>query len=387
MKPALLCAALMASAAVATAQPSLPPCKEQTAQAAAPADGTKPPTYQDLWCDRVRKIVEARKPTAGTPTSARVAIENATEITSRNWPAFLLYAQARSEAVDARPIEDARTDKQLGAPASAAGSTSLVSKGAVPGILAFAVENGALAQSSSATTVTLRGNLVGWLDLLKHQDFIASYQDGSAVVRQLRRVSYSLTLNTDTRVTMPPTTPAPSGAAAITPQAIRDQLDKARQQLAGYSVRVAIWDQRDPRTATNRASIVTLLDTKGVELLKSDAAFDAFISSPEYTRKWFPETVDLLADPSRNLSPLEIQRILYQRLEAIRLLMINRIEGFNDQVAKALLSLQAYDKARVRIFEAMQKRPLVAFEYVNTRTKDLPDASTLRVIAEGQWGN
>ena len=34
----------------------------------------------------------------------------------------------------------------------------------------------------------------------------------------------------------------------------------------------------------------------------------------------------------------------------------------------------------------MQKRPLVAFEYVNTRKKDLPDQSTLRMIAEGQWG-
>ena len=66
--------------------------------------------------------------------------------------------------------------------------------------------------------------------------------------------------------------------------------------------------------------------------------------------------------------------------------MINRIEGFNDQVAKALLALQGYDKARVRLFEAMQKRPLVAFEYVNARTKDLPDTSTLRLIAEGQWG-
>ena len=83
------------------------------------------------------------------------------------------------QLADASPIEDARTDKQVGAPASAGGSTSLVSKGSVPAILAFAVENGALTQFASATTVTLRGNLVGWLDLLKNQDFIASYQDGS----------------------------------------------------------------------------------------------------------------------------------------------------------------------------------------------------------------
>ena len=99
---------------------------------------------------------------------------------SGNWGAFLLYAQARSSAVDASAVEDARTDKQVGAPAGA-GSTSLVSKGSVPGILGFAVENGALTQTTSSTTVTLRGNLVGWLDLLKNQDFILSYQDGSGI--------------------------------------------------------------------------------------------------------------------------------------------------------------------------------------------------------------
>lgn len=374
-------------AAPSMAQPALPTCKEKPA---APADQPPPQnrTYQELWCERVFEIMAARKSAGGTGplTGARVDIENAVEIASRNWPRFLLYAQARSGAVDVSPIEDARTDKQLGAPGSAGTSTSLLSKGSVPAILAFAVENGALTQSSSATTVTVRGNLVGWLDLLKKQEFIASYQDGSSAVRQLRRVSYSLTLNTDAATELP-TKSEPAGLAAITPQAIRDQLEKTRQQVAGYSVRVAILDRRDPRTAANRASIATLLDTKGVELLKSDAAFAAFLNSDEYTRKWFPETVDLLSDPSRNLSVAEVQRILYQRLEIVRRLMINRIEGFDDEVAKVLLALQAFDKARVRIFQSMQKQPLVAFEYVNTRTKNLPDTSTFRLIAEGQWGS
>ena len=35
----------------------------------------------------------------------------------------------------------------------------------------------------------------------------------------------------------------------------------------------------------------------------------------------------------------------------------------------------------------MQKRPLIAFEYVNARANDLPDSSTFRLIAEGQWGS
>ena len=389
MRPGALsvCLLILGAASPAMAQPALPTCKEKPA-----AEANRPPsqtrTYQDLWCDRVLEIAAIRNPPNGTgpQTGARDEVENAVLINGENLKAFLLYAQARSGKVDSSPIEDARTDKQLGAPGGAAGSTSLVSKGAVPAILAFAVENGALTQSATATTVTMRGNLVGWLDLLKNQDFIAAYQDGSKVVRQLRRVSYSLTLNTDTAADSQEKSEA-SGLAAITPQAIRAQLAKTKQQIAGYSVRVALYDQRDPRTASNRASIATLLDVEGVNFLGSTNPFAPLVNSPEYTLKWLPETVDLLIDPSRNLRIVDVQRILYQRLEMLRLLAINRIEGFDDQVAKALLALQAFDKARVRIFEAMQNRPLVAFEYVNARTKDLPDASTFRFIAEGQWGS
>jgi hypothetical protein len=376
---------VMAMAAAADAQPALPTCKPKPATpATAPAEA-KPQTYQDLWCDRVLEIDALRRRVSGTGPQAGVRdeIDNVISVHDRGWPAFLLYAQARSGSVDAAAVEEARTDKQIGAPAGA-GSTSLVSKGAVPGILGFAVENGALTQSTSGTTVTLRGNLVGWLDLLKDKDFIASYQDGSSVVRGLRRVSYSLTLNTDTGET---TAVAMPSGPALTPQAIRDQLEKTKQQLAGYSVRVAIVDKRDPRTAANRALIATLADTKLVEVLKADNAFDSFLSSAEYTRKWVPETVDLLSDPTRTLNVADIQRILYQRLEGLRLLMISRIDGFDDAVARNLLALRAYDKARLRLFEAIRKQPLFAVEYVATRSKDLPDNSTVRFIAEYQWGS
>lgn len=382
MKTLTIAFGVWLTACSALAQPALPTCKAPD-PAATPANVT-PRTYHEYWCDRILEIATLRNRAAGTgpQLGIRGEVENAVEVGSGNWGAFLLYAQARSAAVDATAVEDARTDKQVGAPAGP-GSTSLVSKGAVPGILGFAVENGALTQTTSSTTITLRGNLVGWLDLLKNQDFIASYQDGSGLVRGLRRVSYSLTLNADSG---PSVTAPPSSSPPLTPEAIRAQLDQAKQQIAGYSVRVAIIDRRDPRTAANRASIATFADTKGVELLKADNAFNDFLRSAEYTRMWLPETADALSDPTRRMSIAEIQRILYQRLEALRLLMINRIDGFDEAVAQNLLALQAYDKARLRLFEAMRKQPLFAFEYVNAQSKDLSDSHTLRFIAEGQWG-
>ena len=350
----------------ASAQPAVPPCKPT------------PTTYQDFWCRNIQDILDARK---GFPDGFRDDIGRAIAITDRNLRAFVLFAQARSSVIDFRQIEDARIDKQVGAPGNTAGSTSVVSKGAVPSILGFAVENGALTQQAVGTKVTFRGTLVGWLDLAQNQGFIAAYEDDGAVTRQLRRLSYSITLNTDS-----PTVVAPPTGGRFSPEALKQQLDQANQQLAGYSARLAIIDRRDPRDAANRAAIATVLDTQGVALLNSDNAFNEFFNSDEYAVKWIEETTALLAETTRDLSAEDVARILYRQLESVRLLMISRVPEFDQKISRVLFALNAFDKARVRVFEQMQKRPLVAVEYLNARTVDLPDRHTIRAIAEGQMG-
>ena len=177
--------------------------------AAAQPCPTPPVTYQDQWCVAIKAIVALPKDQLDKQSD----VEDLIELQAGNLGAFLLYAQSRAQSVDIRQIEDNRTDKQVGSPGNAVGSTSAVSKGAVPGVLGFAVENGALTQAVSGTTVTLRGNLVGWLDLVQNQGFIAAYQDDSPIVRQLRRVSYSFTLNTDTGTGADASPPASAGSA------------------------------------------------------------------------------------------------------------------------------------------------------------------------------
>jgi hypothetical protein len=369
MKAAVLSVLLLAGPVSAFAQPTTPPC-------------TRPArTYQDMWCARIADILAEKNkgPSPGLALADRIG--NLVEVSGPNLRAFLLYAQARSRSLDLRMVEDARIDKQVGAPGNTSGSSSAVSKGSVPAILGFAVENGALTQSTTGSTVTFRGNLVGWLDLVQNQGFIAAYQDDSPIVRQLRRVSYSLSLNMDSAAVVA----APeSGLGGLSPDAIRAQFQQIDQQLAGYSVRFAIWDQRDPRAEPNRAAVGNLLDTAGVRVLKSTDFLDSVLTSNEYLEKWLPETADQLSQPG--LTDRQIEKVLYQRLEAIRIVMVNRIPDFDEHVTKTLLALEGFDKARAGVFQAMQKRPLVAFEYVNAREPDLPDRSTLRFIAEGQMG-
>ena len=356
-------------------------CAVALALLAAPAHAqtcpSPPKTYQDQWCAKIAAIVAIPK----ADLDRQSKVEELILLQGDNLGAFLLYAQAKAKSVDVRQLEDARLDKQVGSPGNSPGSPNAVSKGAVPAVLGFAVENGALTQAITGTTATFRGNLVGWLDLLHNQGFIAAYEDDSAFVRQLRRVSYSFTLNTDTK---PSVDTSSSGLGGFSPDAIRARLKQTAQQLTSYSVRIAIWDQRDPRVTANRAAVATMLDTKGRAFLNAIHFLDPALNADEYSRKWIPDTASILKDPA--LTHKQIEKLLYERLELMRVFMSGRIDRFDEQVTKALLALEGFTQARVKVFQAMQKRPLVAFEYVNARDKMLPNLSTLRGIAEGQWG-
>ena len=128
-----------------------------TASAHAQTCPSPPVTYQDQWCSKIAAI--AAIPKADLDRQSKV--EDLILLQGDNLGAFLLYAQAKAKSVDVRQLEDARFDKQVGAPGNSPGSPNAVSKGGVPAVLGFAVENGALTQAVSGTTTTFRGNLVG----------------------------------------------------------------------------------------------------------------------------------------------------------------------------------------------------------------------------------
>ena len=345
----------------------------QLLAAAATAAAQRAP-HEEMWSKRLDAIEEFRKK---PPQNEAMAVEAQIDI-NVNLEGFALFAYTQSLVRELRLLEDARTDKQIGAPAGSAGATSLVSKGAVPGILAFAVEHGALTQTTEQNSVTLRGNAVGWLDLLRSQDLIAAYDDDSTFVRQLRRFSYSLTFNAGQ------TTPAET-AERPDPEDIEETADDVGRQLTGYSFRVTLIDQRDPRRADNRAEAARSLTGAGVNVLTASMLFDPVVNSPEY-RVWLEETRTVFIDPSP-LSRQDLERMLYARLEVLRQMMIARIPNFDDGVARLVKALRSFDGARNAYFEQLQDRFLLSAEVVRNRRIEHPGSWTARVVGEGRIGD
>ena len=333
-----------------------------------------PQNYQDMWNARIDAIKKLRD---DAPLDLVGKIGKEVSPNGSNITAFFLFAHAQNQTRELRLIEDARTDKQLGSPAATSGSTSLVARAAVPSIFGFAVEHGALTQTSNATSATVRGNAVGWLDLLQDQDVIAWYDDDSPFVRALRRLSYSFTFNTDADA-------APADAARPSPAALEAQIEAAGRQLGSYSVRVTILDQRDPRRRDNRASVARFVGGAGVDLLRASAFLDPTLTSPAYDR-WLADTQVVLSAPGA-MARSDIERVLYRRLEILRSLMETQIAGFEEGVAKFVNTLAAFESGRTGLFERMQKRFVMGAELVRIRPPLIPASSTFRVVAEGRPG-
>jgi hypothetical protein len=302
-------------------------------------------------------------------------IEEEIEVNA-NVQSFLLFAHAQSLTTNLRPIEGARTDKQLGAPAATAGSTSLVSKAAVPRILAFAVEHGAATETADATSATVRGTAIGWLELLRRQG-LPSAGDGGRTERYLRRISYSFTFNA---------APTPAAATEERPdrEAIDAHIDKNQRQLTAYSVRLSLLDQRDPRRPDNRGSGQALLRVAGREVQAATSIMDPVVTTTTY-REWLNETKLALSTPSPMLRA-ELERVLYDRLEELRRIMVREIPDFDSGVARFVAATMAFDTARAAWFQQMQQRFVLAAELVRTRPPSEAGTSTYRLIGEGRVG-
>jgi hypothetical protein len=278
---------------------------------------------------------------------------------------FALIGKTRKEYVKA--IEEARVDKQIGAGDSNSGSTSLVSKGSVPSILGFAVENGALKREESGTTFTFRGNPVGIIKALGDKGFIESYDDDSSPIKELRRLSFALTFDTE---------------RGDTPGTFVGDL----KQLSSYSGRFDIINKRDPRHSDYQGSWEKLIKDQGLIITMTTVEIANYFLLPvgsgghaEFI-EWYQDTRRAVLAAQQD----EIEDVVEARLKELLAIplppKLARLVRLFDTAVESFLS------DRSKLLKEVANGAILTFEYTNTRQVDLPDLSNFKLIYENGLG-
>src|SRR6266540_892891 len=142
-RSAKLACLMLAASLPAIAQPAAtPPAPPQTE-----LDKQLGISLKTLRNDLLNNYAVAKRNAAGQPATPGDLLPSALD--PRKFLKTYFFLLADPLAADAVKkfivaVDENRPDKQVGAGDSSAGTTSLVTKGSVPGILGFAVENGAL---------------------------------------------------------------------------------------------------------------------------------------------------------------------------------------------------------------------------------------------------
>ncbi len=263
--------------------------------------------------------------------------------------------------------ENESVDTEVGSDASSAGSTSLVTKGSVPSILGFAVDNGGLLRSSDGSTITFRGNVAGLAKALAGKGFISGYDEDSPATRFLRRTAFSFSFDTS-RGDLPGT------------------FTGSKQQISNYSVHLDLYNKREARLPRYRADwkafLATVSEAFAMQIGKSfDVLTDSTTNSwnDPAIQSWYVVTNAAI----QSAPPQDVEAIVIDALTKAPTHLadttVTELRGF-DQHFKAWLD------GREAILDKIAKAPIVSFDYINDRPANAPSLSKFNLIGELGFG-
>jgi hypothetical protein len=361
-QPAVMAARSMAplNNASTSALPALRSCatvKSLSADAVAANAPNPTSLLERYFCRKVGQIKAGKKANPSAGLDLR-----------RDFFSFMIVLLAREgRAQYVLDAENDSVDTQVGSDASSSGSTSLVTKGSVPTILGFAVDNGGLLKSANGSTITFRGNVAGLGKALAGKGFISGYDEDSAATRFLRRTAFSFSFDA-ARGDLPGT------------------FTGNKQQLSNYSVHVDLYNKRDPRLARYRDEWKDFL-SKASEPLASQIQLSLIALTDPSRNTWNDPALQawyVLTDNAiRNAKEEEVEAVFVGQLSQVP-------QNLSDTTVSELRSFdtrfKAWLDARQGILDKIAKAPIVSFEYINDRPLNEPTLSKFNMIAELGFG-
>jgi len=334
---------------------------------------------------RTHKRISVQCTAEGRAADARQASLDLQSDIADNYPLFIEFMGYRQALSD---LEEKRFDKQVGGDSSGAGTTSVTSKGTVPSLIGFAVENGALTRSVSGTTVTVRAvpwNVVKALADHGYLESAPTPQPGT-LAGILSEISTGVSFDTSRG----------NNSGVFTGD---------KQQISGYSLRYQILNWRDPRNIRYAQAWNELRTGRGQILANRVNEFNNLIRTGSATapapptvpafvklfQDWRDETLKRLQDASLD----DLEKVISEQAAKFKTLAENTPEVTvrAKQLGDALADYFVNRNDRIK---QITKSSTLAFEYTNTKQANtngattvtatgvtpaaLPDLSNLRLI-------
>jgi hypothetical protein len=302
--------------------------------------------------------------------------------------AKLLKAKTNGESYSkfVTEAQDNRVDQQIGAGPTSNSSTSLVSKGGIPYLFAFAVENGAAEQSQRDTAVTFRFNPAGVIKMFANKGFITGFQETEAepALKFLRKTSIGLTFDT---------------SRGDTPGTFTGN----RQQLSQVQARIEFVNERDPRHKKYLVDWEKFVADEGVKLADAiskvtvattnwadpGAADDDITFKDPALQAWLLKTQEKIAavDPSFvGVARINaIAKVISEQADQIPIDLVS--EDTVNAITEFAEKNQTYLNQKNALFDRIARGKIFTLDYTNKREVNAPDTSTFNFIAATGTGS
>lgn len=308
---------------------------------------------------------------------------------------FAIYAAGADQMMPTifrdwvRRFEASRTDKQSGAGASAAGSTSVVSQGPAAKVLSVAAEYGALTQSVAGQVVTIRGNLAGVPSALLHYNVFPycvdektnGYCVGDSTLGILRRASFSVSFDA-ARGAGVTASPAAAGGAGTATAPVT--FSAQRNQISAMSARLELWNQRDTSSKTFvdawRAKVGAAMDATSGDLITRAGTFEQSVTNASGYTPW--QMRHLVPVKAAGTDRAAIVAALHDALRDLVATVGTTAPDLTTQAQAALVSYNAFFLAQDELIDALATKKVLALEYVGNRPNGQPNTSNVRLIVD-----
>jgi hypothetical protein len=260
--------------------------------------------------------------------------------------------------------EQSRLDKQASPSSQQNGTTSVVTKGSVPWLLAFAAEHGAVTQSTVGNTVSFKANPINVIASLATQDYLRSFDfgDSNPFVKIVKPLTLGVSFNASSQ------TGSGSQSTTSTPN--------SGNSFAGFSAHYDIVNRRDPRNAVYGKTWDQF--RKDAEEKLAGNLNKAYQAVGNNLDSWKKSTVEALekADPNADASASNsVESILQNQIPALTKL-VSENKAVADYFKSYAQAVEDYSKARNTILTDISKQWILSVQYDFTNQNSQVPANT-----------